>query len=197
MIHGCRKCRREGEKLMLKGDRCMSPKCAVVKRPYIPGQHGPSSRIKLSEYGKQLREKQKAKKIFGVSENQLVNYYAEAERREGNTAENLVTLLESRIDNVIYRSGIVKSHATARQLASHGNIKLNGKAITIPSIQVKPQDVVAYPKYLELEHNSKSTAPAWIDVDDSKKEITIKHNPSNEEIDLNINKNLIIEFYSR
>lgn len=182
---------------MLKGERCMSPKCAVVKRPYIPGQHGPNSRIKLSEYGKQLREKQKVKRIFGVSEKQLSNYYSEAERREGNTAENLLSLLESRIDNVIYRSGIVKSHATARQMASHGNIKLNDKKITTPSIQVKPEDAVSYPKTYSLEANSKSLAPNWIEVDDAKKTITVKHNPTREEIDLSINENLIVEFYSR
>lgn len=182
---------------MLKGDRCMSPKCAVVKRPYIPGQHGPNARIKLSEYGKQLREKQKAKKIFGISEGQLSIYYKEAEKCEGNTAENLLTLLESRIDNVIHRSGIVKSHATARQLASHGNIKLNNKKITTPSIQTKAGDIVEYPKSYALESNSKSLVPNWISIDDSKKTITVKHNPSREEIDLNINENLIIEFYSR
>ncbi|MFA7243729.1 MAG: 30S ribosomal protein S4 [Patescibacteria group bacterium] len=197
MNHGCRKCRREGEKLMLKGERCLSPKCAVVKRPYVPGQHGPTSRIKLSEYGKQLREKQKIRKVYGISESQLKIYYENADRKTGNTAENLVSLLESRLDNVLFRSGIVNSHATARQLASHGRVYVNNKRATSPSIIVKPNDVVKYPKTLEIVKNTKNAAPNWISLDDAKKEILVKHIPERVEIELNINENLIVEFYSR
>jgi small subunit ribosomal protein S4 len=182
---------------MLKGERCLSPKCAVVKRPYVPGQHGPTSRIKLSEYGKQLREKQKIRKVYGISESQLKIYYENADRKTGNTAENLVSLLESRLDNVLFRSGIVNSHATARQLASHGRVYVNNKRATSPSIIVKPNDVVKYPKTLEIVKNTKNAAPNWISLDDAKKEILVKHIPERVEIELNINENLIVEFYSR
>lgn len=197
MLKGCRKCRREGEKLMLKGDRCLSPKCAVVKRPYAPGQHGPNSRTKLSEYGRQLREKQKVKKIYGTNETQLRNYYDLADKKAGNTAENLITLLESRIDNVILRSGIINSHASARQMVSHGRVRLNGKKITTPSILVKPGDLIVYPEVVEVDKNTKSAIASWLSEDSKKREITVNHIPAREEIDLNINENLIVEFYSR
>lgn len=196
MLYGCRKCRREGEKLMLKGERCLSPKCAVVKRPYAPGQHGPNQRIKLSEYGKQLREKQKARKIFGVSEAVLSKYYVESDKALGNTAENLLVALETRIDSILYHVGIAPSQAAARQLASHGKVNLNGKRITTPSIRVKPDDVISFNK-VAIDDNVGKNLPTWLAFDQKKAEIKINHLPTRDEIDAGINENLIVEFYSR
>ena len=190
----CKKCRREGEKLMLKGDRCFSPKCAVVTRPYIPGQHGPNSRIKLSEYGRQLREKQKIKRIYGLSESDMRKYYAMAEKSEGSTTENLISLIESRLDNAVFRTGLAPSRNASRQLVSHGKVQKNGRKITIPSYMVSPKEVFSFNFKIDENVESKSN---WINVDLKKKVIEIKHIPSREEIELNVNESLVVEYYTR
>lgn len=192
----CKKCRREGEKLMLKGDRCFTPKCAVVTRPYIPGQHGPTSRIKLSEYAKQLREKQKLKRIYGLSESDMRKYYTEAERIQGSTTEKLISLIESRLDNVVFRTGLAPSRAASRQLVSHCKIKKNGKRVNIPSYCVKPGEIFEYTFTLE-NSDLKADLANWIDLDTKTKSITIKHIPSREEIELNVNESLVVEYYTR
>lgn len=193
----CRQCRREGEKLLLKGERCFSPMCAIVKRSYAPGQHGQSFRGKVSEYGKQLREKQKARRTYGISESQFAHYVELAEKMTGNNAENLVRLLELRLDNVIYRLGLASSRAQARQMVSHRTILVNSKTVNIPSFLVKAGDVVA-PKYVDRFKDFKqSNTPTWIEFDAKKLSAKIKHLPMLEEIEHAYNESLIIEFYSR
>lgn len=192
----CKKCRREGEKLMLKGDRCFSPKCSVVTRPYIPGQHGPTSRIKLSEYARQLREKQKLKRIYGLSESDIRKYYTEAERSQGSTTEKLISLIESRLDNVIYRAGLSASRSAARQYVSHGKIRKNDRRVTIPSYIVKPGEEFKYDLNVESQ-DLKTDLTNWITLDPKSKTISIKHIPSREEIELNVNESLVVEFYTR
>ena len=196
MEKACKKCRREGDKLLLKGERCLGPKCAMVKRPYIPGQHGPNSRTKLSEYGKQLREKQKAKRTYGVGETQLKNYYALADRKQGNTAVNLIDILESRIDNVVFRSGLAVSRSAARQIVSHGHIKMNQRKVTIPSILLKPNDKIVIKERI-FKNIESFKLPAWIKADKNDFSITVLRLPLREEADININEKLIIEYYSR
>lgn len=197
MLQGCRKCRREGDKLMLKGDKCLGAACTFVKRPYAPGQHGQSFKGKMSEYGKQLREKQKARKIYGISESQFRKYVELADKLPGNKTENLMQLLESRVDNIVYRLGFATSRAMARQMVSHGRMTLNGKRITIPSIRVKAGDIITpkvADKFKELTLNS---SILWLDSDSKKMTGTVKHLPTREEIDTPVNESLIIEFYSR
>src|SRR5512142_663123 len=138
----CKQCRREGEKLYLKGDKCFTPKCPVTRRGYKPGQHGPTSRTRPTPFGIQLREKQKAKNTYGLMETQFRNYFEKATRKLGNTGSFLVQMLEMRLDNVIYRLGFAKSRSLARQLAGHGHIRVNGKKVTIPSYQTRPGDVI-------------------------------------------------------
>lgn len=197
MINACKKCRREGEKLMIKGDRCLSPKCAMVKRAYAPGQHGQSSFSKLSEYGKQLREKQKTRRIYGLGETQFANCANKAGKTEGNTGDNLMRLLETRLDNVVYRLGFATSRSHSRQMVSHGLILVNGKKASIPSFHLKEQDVVE-PKNKVSYHDLKVAGmPSWIEFDAKKVIGKIKHIPSREEIDTTVNESLIIEFYSR
>lgn len=197
MINACKKCRREGEKLLLKGDRCLGPKCAVTRRSYAPGQHGQGFHSKMSEYGKQLREKQKCRRIYGMSEDQFSKYVAKGNAMTGNKTENLMSLLETRIDNVVFRLGFASSRSQSRQYVSHGLFTLNGKTITIPSIIVKAGDVIR-PKNDELfKELSLNTASTWIDADTKKLTGTIKHLPTKDEIDTQINASLIIEFYSR
>lgn len=197
MIKACKKCRREGEKLLLKGERCISPKCAIIKRSYAPGQHGQRAFSKTSEYGRQLREKQKAKRIYGLREEQFSLYAQLADKLQGNTPENLLALLEIRIDNVIYRTGLARSRSEARQMVSHGWFKVNNKKVTIPSYRVAIGDVVA-PKEIKKYKDIKiSGVPSWITFDPKKIEAKINQIPGKEEIDTTLNANLIIEYYSR
>lgn len=198
----CRLCRREGIKLYLKGDRCYSDKCAVQKRAYAPGQHG-QGRKKITNYGLQLREKQKAKRIYGVLEAQFRKYYAEADRRKGITGENLLKLLELRIDNVVYRLGLAESRTEARQLVRHGHFTVNGKKVDIPSYEVKVNDVIAVkdkskasPKFKALAEVA-GNVPKWLTSDKDKMEGHVVALPQREDIDVPVNETLIVELYSK
>lgn len=199
----CRLCRREGMKLYLKGERCYTDKCAITRRNVAPGQHG-TSRKKLSNYGMQLREKQKAKRFYGVLESQFKKYFEIAERQSGITGENLLRLLESRLDNVIYRLGLASSRAQARQLVAHGHFKINGKKVDIPSYIIEAGDVIqvadaskSSPHFKELKETFKGTVPQWLSFDIEKLEGKIVSLPSREDVDLPIAENLIIELYSK
>ncbi|GAW90882.1 30S ribosomal protein S4 [Calderihabitans maritimus] len=200
----CRLCRREGEKLFLKGDRCYSDKCAIERRPYPPGQHG-QGRKKLSEFGLQLREKQKAKRIYGIMERQFRNYFEKAERQPGITGENLLRLLERRLDNVVYRLGLASSRAEARQLVRHGHFTVNDKKVNIPSYLVKPGDEIAVrekskesPKFKEIaEAAAHKTPPAWLELNVETLKGRVLALPSREEIDVPVQEHLIVELYSK
>lgn len=200
----CRLCRREGMKLYLKGDRCYSDKCAFVTKQTAPGQHG-TSRKKVSEYGTQLREKQKVKRIYGVSEKQFRIYYAKAARRGGVTGENLLQLLERRLDNVVYRLGMASSRVDARQLVRHGHFTVDGKKVNIPSFLVKEGNVIEIkegsrksPKFeaiaAAIAHRN---APSWLDLDKENLVGRVTALPKREDVDLPINEQLIVELYSR
>ncbi|MCX6808725.1 MAG: 30S ribosomal protein S4 [Candidatus Berkelbacteria bacterium] len=197
MIKACKKCRREGEKLLIKGERCLSAKCAMVKRPYIPGDHGQGFHGKMSEYGKQLREKQKARRIYNIGERQFKSYVTKANTMLGNKTENLMRLFEVRIDNVIARIGFANSRSDARQMVSHGLFMVNKKRVKTPSYQLKMSDIVEPINPNHFKETSLSTAVTWLEADSKKLTVTVKHLPVREEIDTNINENLIIEFYSR
>lgn len=203
----CKLCRREGEKLFLKGERCMSPKCALERRPYPPGVHGRQAqyRRKVSDYGLQLREKQKARRVYGVLERQFRRYFREAERRRGLTGSNLLSILESRLDNVVYRLGFAASRAQARQLVRHGHFEVNGRKMNIPSYLVKPNDMVAVRTRsrqsvhfkeiaLDLEHHA---VPEWLSRDDVTMSGRVMALPGRGDIDVTINEQLIVEYYSR
>ena len=198
----CKRCRREGIKLYLKGDRCYTDKCAVARRPQAPGQHG-TSRKKVSNYGLQLREKQKAKRIYGVLESQFRMYYAEAERQKGVTGDNLVRLLELRLDNVVYRLGLANSRVEARQLVRHGHFTVNGVKVNIPSYQVKNGDVVAVKEKSLASEKFKALAelqgnlPKWLTVDKDKMEGQVVDLPKREDVDIPVNETLIVELYSK
>jgi small subunit ribosomal protein S4 len=199
----CRKCRREGEKLFLKGERCNTQKCAVVRRNTPPGVAAKAHRGKLSEYGKQLREKQKARKIFGVTEKVFHNYYVEAERRKGLTGDNLLSLLEMRLDNIVYRAGFTDSRNQSRQMVSHGLFELNGKKVDVPSISLRPGDQVVLreksagnPVVAKMD-SRKVKSPQWMAIDSKKNMIEIKRFPTKDEMEKSIAVNLIVEFYSR
>lgn len=198
----CRQCRREGMKLFLKGDRCYTDKCAVVKRNYAPGQHG-QGRKKLSNYGLQLREKQKVKRIYGVLETQFRNLYERAEKMSGKTGENLLCLLEERLDNVVFRMGLANSRKEARQLVTHAHFTLNGKKVDIPSLTVKVGDVIAVKetskssaKFKALVEANK-VAPNWLDVNLEDMSAKVVALPTREDIDIDIAEHLIIELYSK
>ena len=199
----CRLCRREGQKLFLKGDRCYT-KCALENRSYAPGQHG-QGRSKSSEYGMQLREKQKAKRYYGVLESQFRSYYEMAERRPGKTGENLLSILECRLDNVVYRLGFAMSRAEARQMVSHGHFTVNGRKVNIPSFQVKPGMVISLTekgksmqKVKEnIEDNAFRPAPKWIEYDKNNLTAKIIAVPAREDIDMPIEERLIVELYSK
>ena len=197
----CKLCRREGTKLYLKGERCLSDKCAFNRRTSAPGQHG-AAKKKLTEYGMQLREKQKAKRYYGVLEKQFKNYYDIADNQEGIAGENLLRLLERRFDNVVYRMGLASSHKEARQLVLHGHFTINGKNANIPSILVKPGDVIAAKetdsvKIKELiENMGDRIAPKWLDVDKNGSAKVIAM-PERDDIDFEFNEQLIIELYSK
>ena len=200
----CRICRREGDKLFLKGDRCYTDKCAIARRSYAPGQHG-QGRKKMSEYGTQLREKQKAKRYYGLLENQFYHYFELATKMTGKTGENLLKVLESRLDNVVYRAGFAMSRPEARQLVSHGHFTVNGKAVNIPSYLVKAGDVVAIvEKSMSsdkikgvLEANASRPALNWLSVDKNKAQATVVNLPERGEIDLQVEEHLIVELYSK
>ena len=201
----CRLCRREGQKLFLKGDRCYTDKCSIERRGYAPGMHGNARNKKLSEYGLQLREKQKAKRYYGLLENQFYHYFELASKMSGKTGENLLKVLESRLDNVVYRAGFAMSRPEARQLVSHGHFTVNGKAVNIPSYQVKAGDVVAIvEKSMSsdkikgvLEANASRPALNWLSVDKNKAQATVVNLPARSEIDLQVEEQLIVELYSK
>ena len=199
----CRLCRREGMKLYLKGDRCYSDKCAIDRRSYVPGQHG-QGRKKVSGYGIQLREKQKAKRYYGVMESQFRKYFNMAERMKGVTGENLLSILESRLDNLVYRIGLSESRKEARQLVKHGHFLVNGKKVDIPSYLVKLGDVDQVKeksrpseKFKELADNNQRVAPDWLEVDLEKMRAKVVGAPKKEHIDIPIEEHLIVELYSR
>jgi len=200
----CRLCRREGIKLYLKGERCYTPKCAIERRGYAPGQHGQMKK-KLSEYGIQLREKQKAKRIYGILENQFKIYFERATKQKGVTGENLLRLLELRLDNVVYRLGFAKSRAQARQIVRHGHIEVNGKKVTIPSYQVKAKDVIAVrEKSRELEFFKEMAelgrtriVPEWLSVNYDTLTGEVLRVPNREDIDVPVQEHLIVELYSK
>ena len=199
----CRMCRREGQKLFLKGDRCYT-KCALENRSYPPGQHG-QGRSKSSEYGQQLREKQKAKRYYGVLESQFRSYYEMAERRQGKTGENLLSILECRLDNVVYRLGFAMSRAEARQMVSHGHFTVNGRKVNIPSYQVKPGMVITLKESsrglekikANIEANSSRPAPKWLEYDANNMIAKVVAVPARDDIDLPIEERLIVELYSK
>ena len=200
----CKLCRREGTKLFLKGERCTSGKCAFDHRSTAPGQHG-AARKKVEEYGKQLREKQKARRYYGVLEGQFKHYYELAEKKEGITGANLLIILESRLDNVVYRMGMAASRKEARQLVLHAHFTLNGKKVNVPSILVKPGDVIAVKetsrasaKFKALAEALESkTAPKWLDVDKANLSAKVVAFPAREDIDFPFEEQLIVELYSK
>ncbi|MCK5453959.1 MAG: 30S ribosomal protein S4 [Calditrichia bacterium] len=201
----CKLCRREGEKLFLKGTRCFSARCSFDKRSYVPGQHGVNQRTKLSEYGIQLREKQKVKRIYGVLESQFRNYYDRATRRKGVSGENLLKLLESRFDNVIYRLGFAPSRNSARQLILHRHFTVNGGVVNIPSYLMRPNDVIEVrekSRKLGAIHESMKrikddTMLPWLNLDKAKMQGVYTDVPSRQDIPVNVQENLIIELYSK
>ena len=200
----CRQCRREGEKLFLKGEKCYSSKCAIETRPFPPGQHG-QRRTRLSDYARQLREKQKLRRIYGVLERQFRDYYFEADRIKGNTGENLLQLLESRLDNVVYRMGFGVSRTEARQLVRHNGVTVNGAKVNIPSYLVKPGDTVAVADGAKeqlrvkasLEFATQRGLPEWIEVDATKLQGVFKAKPERSELPPEIQEQLVVELYSK
>ena len=200
----CRLCRREGQKLFLKGERCYSEKCSVGLRGYAPGQHG-QGRKKSSEYGMQLRAKQTARRFYGVQENQFHHYFEIAERKQGITGDNLLRILESRLDNVVYRVGFASSRAEARQLVGHGHYEVNGKRVDIASYLLKAGDVVSICEKSRasekikavVEANSARPVPEWIDVDLNNLSAKVIALPTREQIEAPVDEQLIVEFYSK
>ncbi len=200
----CKRCRREKTKLFLKGSKCESAKCPFEKRPYPPGQHG-RGRSKDSEYLLQLREKQKAVRIYGVLEKQFRNYYEEAHRKQGKTGENLLRILETRLDNVVYRAGFAKSRDMARQLVRHGHFTVNGHKVDIPSYRVQPQDIIEVrpgsremtPFVVAYAEIGEKTVPAWLEVIPSKMRILVHALPARQVIDTPVQEQLIVELYSK
>lgn len=200
----CRLCRREGQKLFLKGERCYSEKCSVGIRGYAPGQHG-QGRKKSSEYGMQLRAKQTARRFYGVQENQFHHYFEIAERKQGITGDNLLKILESRLDNVVYRVGFASSRAEARQLVGHGHFEVNGKRVDIASYLLKAGDVVSICEKSRssekikavVEANSARPVPQWIDVDREQLTAKVIALPTRDQIEAPVDEQLIVEFYSK
>ena len=201
----CRLCRRENVKLFLKGDRCYTDKCAFERRSYPPGQHGQRRGRKISDYGIQLREKQKVKRIYGVLEKQFRKYYTRADRQKGITGTNLLILLERRLDNIVYRMGFASSRNQARQLVRHNHFTVNGRKVNIPSYQVKIGDVIEVreksrksPFILEaMETVVRREMPSWLEVDGSNFSGIVKEFPNREELTMPINEQLIVELYSK
>ncbi|MDH7499806.1 MAG: 30S ribosomal protein S4 [candidate division NC10 bacterium] len=200
----CKICRREGSKLFLKGDRCFSSKCAVEKRAYAPGEHG-QRRIKATDYSVQLREKQKMRRSYGILEKQFRNYFRKAERLRGTPGDNLIRLIERRLDNVVYRFGFASSRAEARQLVSHGHFTVNGRRVNIPSLLLRSGDVVAVKESSRellaiqgaLESAKRRTLPSWLELDAQKLTGTVKSWPTREEVSLPIQDELIVAIYSK
>jgi small subunit ribosomal protein S4 len=200
----CKRCRREKTKLFLKGAKCDSPKCPIEIRPYPPGEHG-RNRPKESEYLLQVREKQKARRIYGVLERQFGNYYEEAARQRGKTGEALLQILETRLDNIIYRAGFAKSRDMARQLVRHGHILVNGKRVDIPSYRVKENDIVEVaaksqnltPFVVAKAEAGDRTPPAWIEVIPDKMRVLVHSLPVRAQIDTLVQEQLIVEYYSK
>lgn len=200
----CKLCRREGKKLFLKGDRCLTDKCALSRRATVPGQHG-AGRKNVKEYGLQLREKQTARRFYGVQEKQFLNYYVQADKKEGISGENLLSILESRLDNIVYRMGLASSRKEARQLVRHAHFTLNGKKVDIPSIICKEGDVIAVkdkskssPKFKELvEVMASAVIPKWLEVDQDNLSAKVVALPKREDIDFPFEEQLIIELYSK
>ncbi len=200
----CRLCRREGAKLFLKGDRCYSQKCAFVTRPVPPGQHGMGRRSKVSEYGTQLREKQKVKRAYGVLESQFRKYFDMAVKMKGKSGENLLQLLERRLDNVSYRLGLGDSRAQSRQIVMHGHVRVNGKKVDIPSYIVRDGDeITVAPKSASAEHfkilkeQGEKSVPKWLEFDIANLKGRVVAMPERDDIDLTIAEHLIVELYSR
>ena len=199
----CRQCRREGIKLFLKGSRCFGEKCAIERRNYPPGQHG-LSRTKLTNYGIQLREKQKAKRIYGVLESQFRRYFHMAERERGGTGENLLKLLERRLDNVIFRLGMAASRREARQMVGHGHIQINGRKVSIPSYIVKVGEVVQLRPTSKMQERvadnlgaGRGQIPAWLEVDTNEKKGTVRGLPIREDIQIPVQEQMIVELFSK
>ncbi len=201
----CRQCRREGEKLFLKGEKCFTDKCAVERRAYAPGQHGQKSGQRLSDYGKQLREKQKVRRTYGILERQFRKIYAEASRSKGVTGERLLQLLETRLDTVAYRMGFGASRTEARQVVRHNGILVNGKRVNIPSYQVRPGDVIEVANKAKAQLRIKAASeaaesrglPEWMEVDTKGLKGTLKVLPARTDLSSTINESLIIELYSK
>ena len=198
----CKLCRREGKKLFLKGDRCYTGKCSLERRSYAPGQHG-QGRSKASDYALQLREKQKTKRFYGLQETQFRNLFDKADRKSGITGENLLIMLETRLDNVVFRLGFASSRKEARQLVNHGHFTVNGKKVNIPSYTVKPGDVIKVkekstnsPKFKEVKEMT-ITVPEWVSVDVEKLEGKVLSVPTREQIDTPVAEHLIVELYSK
>ena len=203
----CKQCRREGEKLFLKGERCFSPKCSFERRSYPPGLHGRQAqfRRKESDYGLQLREKQKVRRLYGVFERQFRRYFQQAQRQKGMTGENMLVILESRLDNVVYRLGIASSRAQARQLISHGHFEVNGRKTNIPSFLVSVGDTITVRDISKKKTHFKELAkdldegrvPGWLSLDTKNLSGKVLSLPTRDQIDLTLNEQLIVEFYSR
>ncbi|PIS05046.1 MAG: 30S ribosomal protein S4 [Candidatus Buchananbacteria bacterium CG10_big_fil_rev_8_21_14_0_10_42_9] len=201
----CKLCRREGEKLFLKGERCYTPKCAITKRNYPPGIHGVKGKPRLTNFGLQLREKQKAKRIYQISEKQFFNYYQKASKKKGNTGENMMQMLEMRLDNVVFKMGLTPSRSHARQLITHNYYKVNDKVVNIPSYQVKPKDVITLNENkkdkkaftVTAQVAEKMEVPGWLDVNEKEKTAKVANIPKLDEIQQPFNPALIVEFYSR
>ncbi|MBC8588153.1 30S ribosomal protein S4 [Paratissierella segnis] len=199
----CRLCRREGQKLFLKGDRCYTDKCAIAKRNFAPGQHG-QSRKKVTEYGLQLREKQKVRRFYGISESQMTKYFNMADKMRGITGENLLKILELRLDNVVYRMGLASSRAEARQLVTHGHFLLNGVKTDIPSLLTTVGDVIQVKdrsrnseKFKSLVENHNGNIVPWLNIDLDALKGTIVAEPTREDIDIPVEEHLIVELYSK
>ena len=201
----CRQCRREGEKLFLKAEKCFTEKCAIEKRNYPPGQHGQRRSSRLSDYGVQLREKQKLRRIYGVLEKQFRSYYAEADRKKGITGENLLQMLESRLDNVAYKMGLGGSRTEARQIVRHNSILVNGKRVNIPSYKVQPGDSISVADQSKdqlriksaLEAADERGLPEWLEVDVKKLTGIFKNRPERDDLPSTINESLVVELYSK
>ncbi len=200
----CKLCRREGTKLFLKGDRCLSGKCAIEKHPSVPGQHG-NGRKNVKEYGVQFREKQKAKRYYGVLENQFKGYFERAEKTEGVAGENLLNLLERRFDNVIYRIGLANSRKEARQLVTHGHFRINGKKVNIPSLIVRAGDVITLREESRSSEKFKALiesldshiTPKWIELDKAQVVAKVAALPARDDVDFPFEEHLIVELYSK
>ena len=200
----CRQCRREGVKLFGKGERCYTDKCALNRRTGVPGQHG-AARKKIGEYGKQLREKQKAKRYYGIPEKQFRTYFKKADKKEGMTGENLLTLIERRLDNVVFRMGFARTRREARQIVDHKHVLVNGKCVNIPSYLIKAGDVIeikesakSMQRYKDiLDVTAGRLVPEWIDADVENFKGTIKNLPTREMIDVPVDEMLIVELYSK